>query len=349
MIRIYSYISLLVLCAALTLTSCESPTSTVEQKLDSAVVGSRDRALFVLNEGQFSHSNGSLDVVIYRANGHDTIVDRNVLTGLGVGNAVHVFGNRAYVIDNAANRLIAVSADSLKPVGSLAFGLDNPNDLTLLSPTRALVTFLFVPRAEVIDLPTMKVIDTIDLPEGSIAAAVLNNKAYITTSAYGGGSHLAIYDIAQQKLTRTTELLAGAGPIVADSINAKIVVGSVGIYDSTGGRVYWVDPTTDRITDSMNTSSKTASLVLMAAGGKAFALDGGVPVKLNETTRTIQALGIPGVFYNGTYDAVSDQLVLGHNDFSGNPGAIDVYGATDLVRHWSLVAGIAPAHFAFYR
>jgi hypothetical protein len=339
----------LLLCTSLTLTSCESPTTTTEQKLDSTTVGTRDRALFVLNEGQYSHSNGSLDVIIYRANGRDTIVDRNILTGLGVGNAVHVIGNRAYVIDDAANKLIAVSADSLKVVGSMSFGLDNPDDITLLGAGRALVTFLYAPRADVIDLASMQVVHSIALPEGSMSSVVLNNKAYITTSSYGAGSHLTIYDIAQEKTLRTIELFPGAGAVVADSVHSRVVVGTVGLYDSTAGRIYWVDPTTDAITDSANTSSKTASLVLMAGGGKVFALDGGVPVRLNETAHTIEPLSIPGTFYNGTYDAVTDQLVLGHNDFSGTPGVVDVYGASDMHRHWSMTAGIAPAHFAFYR
>jgi hypothetical protein len=339
----------LLLCTApFSLTSCESSTQVVEQHLDSTTVGATDRALFLLNEGQFQHTNGSLDVVIYRANGKDTVIDRNVVTGLGVGNAVHVFGNRAYIIDNSSNKLIVLSADSLKPVGSLSFGLDNPNDIVAISPTRALVTFLFTPRVDIIDLNTLQTVSSIDLSDGSSAAAVLNNKVYITTSSFGGPSHVEIYDLAQQKLTKSIELFTGAGPIATDSAHGKIVIGTVGYFDSTGGRIYWLDATTDNLTDSVNTLSNQASLVFLSGGPKLFVLDGGSPSEVDLAAHSLQPLNIAGNFYNGSYDAKRNEIYLGHNDFTGNKGDMDVFGASDLKKHWTLTAGIAPAHFAFY-
>jgi hypothetical protein len=339
---------LLLLVVPALVTSCESPTSTVEQKLDSTSVGKNDRAVFVLNEGQYASNDGSLDAIIIRANGRDTVVDHNVLTGLGIGNAVHVFGAYAYVIDNASNQIIKLSCDSLRKLGTLSFGMDSPNDIALIAPDKAIVTLLYTAHAAIVDLATMRIVDSVELGEGSNSAAVLGNKAFITTGTYGGGSHVQVYDLGQSRVTSTIALLAGAGPIIADSAHNQVIVGSVGTYDTTTGRVYWLNPSTEEITDSANTTSTFASLAFVASGAKSFALDGGSVARLDEVGHTIQSLGLTGNFYNGAYDAESDQLYLGHNDFSGNAGVFEVYGATDLKRHWSEAAGIAPAHFAFY-
>ena len=53
-------------------------------------------------------------------------------------------------------------------------------------------------------------------------------------------------------------------------------------------------------------------------------------------------------YYDGGYDLTTDELYLGQQSFSG-ASRVDIFDGTTGAFKRSFLAGIAPAHFAFYR
>jgi DNA-binding beta-propeller fold protein YncE len=347
------------------LASCQSSTTPPSTLIiDTTVVSARDRALFVVNEGV--NADGSLDVVIFHrvttthdsASVHDTtlrtdtIVHRDLLTKLGLGNDILINGNRAYVLDNASATIDVVDADSLRLIATIPFGFGNqPNKMALVGPNLLLVTQRAATNVALVDLTKNAIVDSILIGEPSFAVAVLGGSVYVTGGAtsYAGPFQLHVVDVATRKLINTLPLTGSPEQAVADSASGQIIIGCSGDYVSVPPRLYFIAAGKDVFADSLIYGNGKSDNQIIP-GAKSFMLDGANIFALIPSAHQLGAKIISGGknYYKGFYDRASDELYLGISDFTSGTGKVDVYNASSGARKWTFPAGIAPAHFAFY-
>jgi hypothetical protein len=333
---------------ALMLAGCESSTTPPNTIFK---VEPSTRTLFVISEGDGSNSS-TLDAILFHhdSTGYDTIDDHNVLTGMGEGNDILINGNRAIILDNGANSIYIVDADSLKKLTTIPMGMDGPNKMALIGANLLLVTRRGQTSAAIIDLTQNKIVDTIGIGEPSIAVAVLDNKAFITGGVYNGVDHLHVIDLNSRKEIASSPLLSGAERAVTDSASGQIVLVSDGVYPAVvAPRIYWVNATSNVLVDSAGAVDKNA-MITLTTGGRVSLIENGTLRALDNANHAIGApiLSTSTSYYEGLYDSTSNAYYLGNaGDYSSN-GTIDAYNASTGALLWSRPAGIAPAHFAFY-
>ncbi len=327
---------------------CESPTNSTPNTI--TVVPS-SRTLFVVNEGEFQSNNSSLTAILFHHDSteYDTTDDPKVLGGWGEGNDILLSGNHAIILDNYANSIYILNADSLKLLATISLGTDGPNKMALIGPNMLLVTRRNQTSAAVINLSTNTVIDTIGLGEPSIAVAVLDNKAFITGGTYNSTGHLHVIDIATLQQISSMPILTDPERAVADSASGQIILGCDGIYQSVSARVYWVNATSNVLVDSANASNDSVSITF-TTGGRVSLIENGTLRALDNVNHAIgePLLSSATSYYEGYFDATSNAYYLGNAGNFSNAGTIDAYSGTSGAFLWSRPAGIAPGHFAFY-
>jgi hypothetical protein len=292
--------------------------------LDLSDISASDRALVVVNEGNFGKSNSTVDVVLFHKNGQsvDTIVERNFFP-------------------DSSQRLIA----------TIPMGLDAPNKMALISPTRLLVTRRNTTSAAIVDLTTNQIVDSVRLGEPSIAVAVMNNTAYITSSAqsYAGPFHVNVVNLPSLTTTARYTMNGSGEQAVADTVNNDVIIAAPGDYASYRPSYYFIDPAAKVISDSVILDDSTQSPDLTDGHQKYTIIGASIYAPFSPP----KSLGAPiftgsNPFYKGFYDATAVALYLGRYDFTSSSGKVDVYNASTGAYEWSFTTGIAPGHFAFY-
>ncbi len=331
-----------------TLAACESPSNTPGTPI--TVVPST-RTLFAVSEGEYTHNNSTLDAVLFRdsSSHYDTIDDHGVVTGMGEGNDILLWGNRVIVLDNYANSIYVVDADSLKKLATISMGTDGPNKMVLIRPNLLLVTRRNQNSAAIINLTTNSIEDTVTLGEPSIAVAVLDNKAFITGGTYNTIGHLHVIDLTSLQQISSTVILTDPERAVADSASGQIILGCDGIYQTVSPRIYWVNATTNALVDSVNALTDSASITF-TTGGRVSLIENGTLRSMDNVNHVVGTpiLSNATPYYDGYFDATSNAYYLGNPGDYTNNGTIDAYNASTGALLWSRPAGIAPAHFAFY-
>ncbi len=314
-------------------------------------------ALFVVNEGNFTHNNSSLDVVLFKADSiksgqTDTILDHNVISGMGEGNDVLISGNHLLVLDFGSNTLQVMDADSLKSLATISFGQDAPNKMALISSNLLIVTRRTTNSAAIVDLTKNAIVDTVPIGGASIAVAVLNNKAYITSgdSEYTGPFQLNVVNLSTYQVEKTIPLPQSPEQAIADSANGDVIIGTATDYASVGPKFYFVNTSSDAITDSLSAGNVNDDAEL-TTGGKHFIVLNQYVYPLSGPTHILPNPLINAgktLFYKGFYNAAANDLYLGEYNFNIANGKVDVFDGTTGAAKWSFITGIGPAHFAFY-
>ncbi len=339
------FVTALIACMIAGCESSTTPPNTVIKIAPST------RTLFAISEGDGSNSS-ALDAILFHhdSTGYDTIDDQGIISGMGEGNDILINGNRVIVLDNGANSIYIVDADSLKKLATISMAMDGPNKMAFIGSNLLLVTRRNQTSVAIIDLATNTMTDTIGIGEPSIAVAVLDNKAFITSGVYNGADHLHVIDLNSRKEIASSLLLSGAERAVADSASGQIVLVSDGAYPATvAPRIYWVNASSNTIVDSASAIDKNAQITL-TTGGRVSLIENGVLHTLDNVNHAIGApiLSSSTVYYEGLYDSTSNAYYLGNAGDYSSPGTIDAYNAATGALLWSRPAGIAPAHFAFY-
>jgi hypothetical protein len=331
---------------------CEAATNSVNNPVTPAP---SNRTLFAVSEGGYESNNSRLDAILFQHDsaGYDTLDKPGVLTGMGEGNDILFAGNHAIVLDNYANSIYIVDADSLRKLATISMGTDGPNKMALIRPNLLLVTRRNQNSAAIINLITNSIEDTIPLGEPSIAVALMDNKAFITGGTYTSTAHLHVVDLTSLQEISSTVILTDPERAVADSASGQIILGCDGVFQTVAARIYWVNGTTNALVDSANAINDSVGITF-TTGGRVSLIENGTLLALDNVNHAIGApiLSNKLSYYEGYYDATSNAYYLGNPGqgiaaFTAN-GSIDAYNATTGALLWSRPAGIAPAHFAFY-
>lgn len=367
MIRHLSKLSLLAY-LALILIGCESdPISPVVEGRDTTIVTQDTRALYVLNEGQFGKSNASLDVllinrittIIDSTNRKDTIVtfdtvyQKNRITALGdVGNDVKLINGKLYIVMNGSHQIVVADPNNATETARIDFPVgSSSNKIAYVGSNKALVTQLYGTSVSVVDLASNTIVADLPLERGTNDIGILNNKAFISADSQS----IVILNVASNSLDRIVTLPYGPQQIIVDSARNQIIVACQGNFadPTSNSHLVWLNAQTGEIikTEQVGVGSYMIGRLFLG-NGKLYMLAGMDVKTIDLVTRTIASTPfISGstFYYGASVDPVSGNLYLGDAGSFSAAGKVDVYSGTTGALLKSYEAGIAPAHFAFYR
>jgi YVTN family beta-propeller protein len=226
---------------------------------DPVVESFFNNGVFIVNEGNFMDSDGSLSFYDFdsskvRNNIFEAINDRPLAA---VTQSLKFYNDRGYIIDSNG-RVEIVEKKDLTSVGSITNGLSLPRFFVGHS------TFGYVTdwgpyddnwgnpdsRILVIDLALDQItreLETPSRPEGIVA---VNDKIYVANS---GTDLVTIYDPATNSLTDSIKVNNGPTHFAIDK-NQDLWVISTGAY-ITGGALQKINPTTSEVIHTVDISN----------------------------------------------------------------------------------------------
>ena len=193
--------------AALFFTSC----STEEEIQLLPSLGTYDKGILVVNEGNFGQPNGSISFL-----SNDFSVFQNGIYGIennneAIGDVVQSISfndDKAFIVVNASNIIQIVNRYSFKKVATITQGLNNPR-YSASSNGKLFVTNGGDKSVSVYDLGTYSFITNIVIDKACEKIVAANNKIYVQNGAFGSGSNVTVIDAATN--TIATTIAVGAG------------------------------------------------------------------------------------------------------------------------------------------
>jgi DNA-binding beta-propeller fold protein YncE len=340
-------LAIIALLVVVSLQSCESATTINTKPIDSSNVHASDRALFIVCEGTGS-KDGSIDALIFQTSPKkDTLVHRDILSGLSFPNDVDVLGNRAYVLENSGG-IHVIDADSLTELSTIALGAHAANKMTPVASTSFLLTERASDQLLIVDVAHATLSDSIRIGTNGAEVGVLGGKAYVTISPYQQPGQILEIDYSNHQILRTRSLVSAPEILLVDSAHNQLIVGCTGDYQTILPVIYFIDPATLDVKDSI-TLSTVGSLNSLILGDRLYALMSNDITPFDLTTRKMGSplLGQPKAYYDGIYDARNNEIYVGPYDFQ-HEATVDVIDAATGKIKWSFSSGIATGAFAFY-
>jgi DNA-binding beta-propeller fold protein YncE len=319
------------------LASCESA---IVDPNENAVI--KKPSLIVLNEGAFGAGNASLDA-INLSNDERKV---NVLPNLGdVGSDVEIIDGKIFVVSSGSTKMYVIDPIEGETLASLTLPQPaSPNAIAKINDNEALVTHLFWNRLDVIDLTTNTVVDSIRVGQGTVDIVTMNGFAYATAST----KYLYKIDLSAKTLVDSVEIGDIPQRILVDQDRDQLVTMSWGNWQTgTPGKLATIDVSNFTVKRSNTVSATSLLNRLIMGSGKAYVIFGDRIETMNLATGELSAFS-PVFGLSAIYDDQADELYIGRGDYT-SPGKVEVYDGTTATIKRTYEAGIAPAHFAFYR
>jgi DNA-binding beta-propeller fold protein YncE len=316
------------------LASCETVS---EPPVDNSVI--KKPSLLVLNEGAYGASNASLDAIDVASDERSA----NIIQNLGdVGSDVEIINGKIYVVSSKSARMYVVDPADGATKASFNFPQPaSPNAIAKINDNEAIVTNLFQSRIDIIDLSTNTIKDSIKVGQGTVDIGIMNGMAYVSAAA----NVVYIIDLSTKTLVDSVSVGTTPQSVIIDPTRNQVVVMSWGMWPDGTANVSIIDASTRTVKRKADVASSIQKLV--AGDNKLYVI---YSDKV-ETMDLVSGIGIP--FSNkgylaGVFDEPSNELYLGSGDYT-SPGKVDVVNASTGALKRTYEAGIAPAHFAFYR
>lgn len=312
--------------------------------------------VFVINEGNFSESNGSVGFYDPAAKEvkQDIFAEVNGVTTGGLIQSVYFYANMAFIIDQLGNRIEVVEAETFKSIATLDEGLSTPRYMTVANGKGYVANWgpfdqnfnLPDSYVAVIDLTSFTVSKTIPTGNGTEGLFTYNNSVYAANS----------YEATVQIIDAETDAITGAIDVAdapvgfVEDKNGKVWVLSSSYF--SGAALSQLDLNSKTVIKSFPVSSAAKSLVINGAGDQLYYLaapfGGDAEVKMVSIDATEDAasalITAPNLYGLGIDPKTGVIYVGNHNGFQGNGTVLRYEGSTLLD---SFAAGVAPNGFVF--
>jgi YVTN family beta-propeller protein len=343
----FTIVSLVLL--TLIIAGCSNPEEVPKGEFSSGV--------FIVNEGNFSESNGS--VGFYNESNLaidlDIFEKANGVSSGGVIQSIYFYQNLAFILDQVGNRIEVVEAETFKSVATISSGFNTPRYMVVangkgyVSNWGAFDTNLFdFPDSyvAVVDLQSYTVTKSIKTANGSEGLLAYGGKVYVANSY---SNTIEIIDPETDEVSGSMTVAHGPLGFTEDK-NGKIWVLSSSF--TAGSALSQVDLATKRILKSFLVGASAKSLNINGAGDKLYYLtapfgsDAEVKeISIDATADADEALITAPNLYGLGVDPKTEVIYLGnHNGFQGNGTVLRYQGGTLLD---TFAAGIAPNGFVF--
>ena len=224
--------------AALFFASC----TTEEDVYVAPSLGTYDKGVLVVNEGNFGTPNGSIS---YLSNDFSVFQNGIYATennGEALGDVVQSISfkdDKAFIVVNASNVIQVVNRYSFKKVATITQGLNKPRYSTS-SNGKLFVTNSGTKSVSVYDLSTFAFITNIEIDKAVEKIVAANNKIYVQNGAFGTGSNVTVIDAATNTISTTIEVGAGV-----NSMEEKNGILYVMCGNNDGSSLYRINTETD--------------------------------------------------------------------------------------------------------
>jgi YVTN family beta-propeller protein len=334
---------------AISITSCS--TSTPEAPRGEFATG-----VIVVNEGNFSESNGSISHFNESDNTitQDIFDQANEVSSGGIIQSVYFYEDLAFIIDQAGNRIEVVEAETFKSIAIIDDGLTTPRYMVVANGKGYVSNWgnfdanynLPDSYVAVIDLNSFTVSKSIETGNGSEGLFIFGGNVYVANS----------YSNTIQEIDSSNDTVAGSisvptGPTTfAEDKNGMTWVLSSSFF--SGSSLSQINLATEQVLTSFPVSESAKSLNINGAGDQIYYLS--TPFGTDAIVKTVPISATEDVpnalitapnLYGMGVDPVTNIIYLGnHNGFQGN-GTIIRYEDENLMD--SYATGIAPNGFVF--
>ena len=354
------------LLALLALASC-GPSS------DKAVTPAVDTSnVFVINEGNFGHSNGSISLFNKTSK---TVTNLDVFQSVnnrGLGDVVQsmaVQNNKGYIVVNNSNKIEVVTLPAFTSVGVVR-GLNSPRYFLPISATRGYVTQWgnygsVRPGIKVVDLTTYAVVDSILTGSSPEQLVMTGGHVFVANS---GSSSLTVIDPTTNRVSNTLTVGDAPNSLVVDkngllwvlcggavaytptyavdySATTKGQLVSVNAAPATVASARTFSANTLQPTD-LHTNAAGDQLLFRATNANTFL---GAVYRLGIADAALPALTAPFIrraFYGLNVDPKTDVIYGGTGVFVGNDKLIRYQNTGTALD--SATAGLGVNGFVFY-
>lgn len=315
------------------------------------------QGVIIVNEGNFSESNGSVGFYSESTSAvHDDLYNlANGVSSGGIIQSVYFYGNLAFIIDQAGNRIEVVEAETFKTVTTIEDGLNTPRYMVVEDGKGYVANWgsfdnnydLPDSYVAVIDLESFSVIKSIETGNGSEGLLAFGSKIYVANSY---SNTIEMIDPVADKVISSI-LVASAPTTFVEDKNGKVWVLSSSYFD--GSVLSQLDLATENVLKSFPIAASAKSLSINGTGDQLYYLSTPfgsdsevrkISIQATEDKVTNTIITAPNL-YGLAIDPKTELIYLGnHNGFQGNGTVIRYDGGTLLD---SFAAGIAPNGFVF--
>ena len=238
--------------AALFFASC----TTEEDVYVAPSLGTYDKGVLVVNEGNFGTPNGSIsflanDFSIFQ---NDIYATENPGEILGdVVQSISFSGDKAFIVVNNSNVIQVVNRYSFKKVATITEGLNKPRYSTS-SNGKLFVTNSGTKSVSVYDLSTFAFITNISIDKTVEKIVAANHKIYVQNGAFGAGSIVTVIDAVANTVSTTIEVGVGV-----NSMEEKNGILYVMCGNNDGSALYRINTETDTKSVVQTSSLKKAT------------------------------------------------------------------------------------------
>ncbi|MCS6967462.1 MAG: hypothetical protein RMJ44_03465 [Cytophagales bacterium] len=326
-------------------------------KKETTPAGKYDRGVIIINEGNFSDSDGELSFWNRSTQqvSHQIFQAENQRPLAAIIQSVRLYNNRLYIITNRADKVEVVEASSMKSIATISDPnrLINPQDFAAIG-NRGFITcwgpfsptFLRDnPSLAVIDLQNHQIINSLRLPAFPQGILAASNKIFV---ALAGARNILVINPETLQTEASIEVPQAPQRLLVDANNRLWAVCSGGFAR--------INPNTNQVETTIAAASPVrpnGKATMNADRTRLYFLVGGfaAPQSVYELPITASSLPISPIFtQNNLYGIGCDPQdgsiwLADHNGFQGNGTVIRL--RPDGTRIGTLATGRAPNGFLF--
>lgn len=333
--------------------------------------------VYILNEGNMGGNKASLDYYSYTTGEFfsNIFLSRNpqMTKDLGdVGNDIQIYGSKMYAVINCSNLIEVMHAENALHIGEIEI----PNcryivfdgDYAYVSSYAGPVPTSGNLNARIgyvakIDTATLQIVDTVTVGYQPDEMAITNGHLYVANSggymAPAYDNRISVINLSTFKVEKEITVAPNLHRIATNS-QGKLFVSSRGDYtDVHKPKLFVVDPTTNKVTDSLNISvgnmcmlNDTLYLLSsdMYGGGKAdtYRINAKTLQVLPEKVVDESILNSMRTPYGFAINPVNGDFFITDAKTYVVPGIVYCFNHQGELK-FSIIAGEIPAHFAFLK
>lgn len=330
--------------------SCSNPASD-----NDGILKPGPKGAFILNEGNFGQSNGSLSFYYFDSSRvENNIFERINNRKLGdVVQSMTLIGDKGYIVINGSGAVEVISLENWKSRGTINIPAGSPRTIIETVNGKAYVTSLYAGIVSIIDLEKQTVTGAIPVGTFPDAMVLADDKVFVANGAFGQDNSIFIIDPETDQVIDS--VIVADGPVSLNvDLAGNIQVFCTGDYgdsenpdDDTDGGIYTINPKTHEIVQSVSIPGHPDGAKLDGNGKGYYSLNGTL-YSYETASVSDEPVAIMNVSYYGmNIDKVNDRIyVLDAKDFA-QAGDLKIYTLSGNLLETYMV-DIIPNNAVFY-
>ncbi|MCW9708059.1 YncE family protein [Fodinibius salsisoli] len=304
---------LFVLAAFLLVSSCDNNTNSDPGQLEQASV-------YVINEGNFSQSNGAISSYNFETgeSSVDVIADKTGSPFVGYIQGSTIIEDQLFVVTNAPSQIKVYDLKTLDLQDTAELSFD-PRAISPAGQGKALVSSLYDSSVVALDLETMEITDP-KIMVGPYPNYTLNadGKVYVSN----GNSTVSMIDVGSVELGKNIPVGPGPNQIIeGPSGLIWVVCEGYAAYDDNGNRdpendvpggIYIIDPAQQAVVTNIQTGGRPTGIAINNNSDLAYvSYTSSDVVTIDMNTQQIVDESFISRSFNAIGFTASEQMILG--------------------------------------